>query len=233
MSRWVFTSRLGGVSQPPFDSFNLASHVGDNPDHVELNRQQLAKMLQLDRTKLFFMNQVHGSRVVVIDENSNPSQSPEADALFTTRKDVGLVTLVADCIPLLLLSTSAIAAVHVGRRGLQKEILDEVIAVFMQHGVPPNEISAQIGPAICGACYEVDEELFEEVVTQIPSTATNFRSNGKPCLDITAGLISQLESFKISWQRENVCTLHDSDHFSYRGASITGRQAGAITLMGN
>ncbi|NCV44027.1 MAG: laccase, partial [Actinobacteria bacterium] len=102
MAHTLFTSRLGGVSSPPFDSFNLAAHVGDEPVAVTRNREILAAMIGLPRNRIFFMTQVHGNVVAVIDQNSDPEVAPPADALFTTLPGVALVTLIADCTPLLL-----------------------------------------------------------------------------------------------------------------------------------
>jgi polyphenol oxidase len=129
MSRSLFTSRDGGVSSAPYESFNLATHVGDDGGAVLENRKTLARNYGLPVENLFFMNQVHGREVAIIDDNSNSSEIPTVDALFTQRRDVGLVTLVADCIPLLLHSDKAVAAVHVGRQGLVKGVFEVTLAV--------------------------------------------------------------------------------------------------------
>ena len=88
MSRSLFTSRHGGLSRSEFESFNLALHVGDDAKTVESNRDLLAKELGIKRSQLFFMNQVHGSRVVEIDESSSYLDEPEADSLFTRRSGI-------------------------------------------------------------------------------------------------------------------------------------------------
>lgn len=233
MSRFIFTSRSGGVSNAPYNSFNLAMHVGDNPAAVTQNRLQLADDFRIPATNLFFMNQVHGKKVIVIDEKSDSTFAPDADALFTTRKDVALVTLVADCIPLLLESPRAVAAVHVGRRGLALDILREVLNLFESYKIKSDEISAHIGPSICVECYEVDQDVYDEFVELVPAASSSLKSaSGKPCLDIELGLISQLNSGGIKWERLKKCTSHDDGYFSYRRDGITGRQAGVISLMG-
>ena len=231
MTRFIFTSRAGGVSVSPFATFNLASHVGDDPVAVAQNRVLLADSLGIAQNRIFFMNQVHGKQVAIIDEKSDVNQPPEADALFTKIKDVALVTLVADCIPVLMTSKGAVAAVHVGRRGLSLDIISEVLGIFESNGVGKREITAHIGPAICAKCYEVGVAVYQEVIATVPAAATSFNSqSGKPCLNIEAGLISQLESNGVKWESINRCTMHDSGYFSYRRDGITGRQAGVVTL---
>lgn len=231
MTRFVFTSRAGGVSVSPYASFNLANHVGDDPVAVAQNRVLLANLIGVAQDKIFYMNQVHGKQIAVIDEKSDANQSPDADALFTKLRDVALVTMVADCIPVLMTSKDAIAAVHVGRRGLSLDIISEVLGIFESNGVGMREITAHIGPAICAKCYEVGVDVYQEVIDKVPAAATSFNSqSGNPCLNIEAGLISQLEISGVKWESINRCTMHDSGYFSYRRDGITGRQAGVVTL---
>lgn len=231
MSRSLFTSREGGVSSAPYMSFNLATHVGDDPVLVGRNREVLARELGLPLDSLYFMNQVHGADVAVIDETSVAKDLPTVDALFTTVKGIALVTLIADCIPLLLHSAGAVAAVHVGRQGLVSGVFQETLQYFQRIGAENQEIRAELGPSICGRCYEVDQDLYDEVTSIVPHTATEFRSlSDKPSLDIQAGLISLLNQEKIQWSASSICTMHDAGYFSYRRDGVTGRQAGVIAL---
>lgn len=227
MSRSLFTSRNGGVSVAPYESFNLAVHVGDDRNAVQKNREILAKQLGIAHSDLYFMNQVHGNDVAEIAELSQPSNVPTVDALFTTVPGKYLVTLIADCIPLLLRSERAVAAVHVGRQGLVCGAFEKSLEVFNKHGIKNSEISAEMGPSICGRCYEVDSTMYEEVTTQIPATAHNTAARS---LNIEAGLISKLDAAGISWKSSGLCTLHDPGYFSYRRDGVTGRQAGVISL---
>ncbi|MBU3692152.1 MAG: peptidoglycan editing factor PgeF [Candidatus Nanopelagicaceae bacterium] len=231
MSRSVFTSREGGVSKPPFDGFNLASHVGDDSSCVKANRAELAKKIGLPLQGVFYMNQIHGAAVAEIEAGSDFSFTPSVDALFTTEKRVALVTLIADCVPLLMHSSGAVAAVHVGRKGLVAGVLQETLKVFKNHGITSSEISAEIGASICAQCYEVDIDIYDEVTKKVPEASTKILSpNGKPCLGVEAGLIALLEQQGIKWSSVNQCTVHDSGYFSYRRDGITGRQAGVIWL---
>ena len=227
MSRSLFTSRNGGVSVAPFESLNLALHVGDDPGSVTKNREILASNCGEAPTAFHFMNQVHGNDISIVTKDSSPEDVPTADALFTTIQGRFLVTLIADCIPLLLRSQRAVAAVHVGRQGLVRGVFEKTLEVFAQHNISSRDITAELGPSICGRCYEVDNQMLRDVTTQIPATAEN---TSQSCLNIEAGLVSKLESAGISWKPSGLCTLHDPGYFSYRRDGVTGRQAGVITL---
>ena len=227
MSRSLFTSRNGGVSVAPFESFNLAVHVGDDPSAVQRNREILATQLGIASSDLYFMNQIHGNDVAEVTELTPSSNVPTVDALFTTVPGKYLVTLIADCIPLLLRSDRAVAAVHVGRQGLVCGAFEKSLEVFDKHGIKTSEIKAELGPSICGRCYEVDAEMYEDVINQIPATAHNTAARS---LNIEAGLISKLDAVGISWKSSGLCTVHDPGYFSYRRDGVTGRQAGVIAL---
>ena len=116
MARALFTDRHGGQSTGPYRDFNLALHVGDDPEVVARNRSLLAASWGIPAASLRFMNQIHGSRVAVAGASDETAELPEADALFTQQSGVALVVLVADCIPLLLVSDQGVAAVHVDRK---------------------------------------------------------------------------------------------------------------------
>ena len=111
----VFTTRRNGASLAPFESLNLAQHVGDDAQTVAHNRELLAKVTG----PVQFMNQVHGDEVV---EVKTLIDDPTADAIITTVPGIALAVMVADCILLLLSSTSVVGAVHVGRRGLMNSV---------------------------------------------------------------------------------------------------------------
>jgi YfiH family protein len=227
MAQTLFTSRLGGVSTPPFDSFNLAAHVGDEPVAVRRNREILAAMIGLPRNQIFFMNQVHGNAVAVIDENSDPEIAPSADALFTTTPGFAVVTLIADCTPLLMKSEKAVAAVHIGRKGLVAEVLEATLRVFSEHGVSNQEITGEIGPSICADCYEVDLVTYREVVSRNPAAATD---ETRRCLDVAGGVAARLKGAGIEFRRSDLCVRHTPGYFSYRRDEVTGRQAGIVWL---
>lgn len=225
MIREIFTSRAGGVSAGIYESFNLAQHVGDDPERVAANRARLAKTLGLTEDRVFYMDQVHGCEIALIERSKPFSNTPKVDALITQESGTALVVLVADCIPLLIRSPFAIAAVHVGRAGLVAGIVEATIAKLQLLGAKLTEITAVIGPSICGNCYEVSAEIYLDVIARYPATATPRKLN---YLDLPVGVISILDSFEIEYSRENSCTAHGENLFSYRREGVTGRQAGVI-----
>lgn len=218
-----FTNRNGGISQAPYASFNLALHVGDDDDAVRENRNHLARAVGPSA----FMSQVHGNRVVVVDGIS-PGE-PIADALVTAEAAIALVVLVADCIPLLLWDESAgcIAVAHVGRRGLVNGITGKVLEVMVAMGAC--DLHAQLGPSICGKCYGVGREIYDEVGTLYPYARSETR-HGALALDLPGALSRELIEMGVQVTRSDICTAEDGKYFSYRRDGITGRQAGVIWL---
>jgi YfiH family protein len=221
MARTLFTGRAGGFSVGAFDSFNLGLHVNDDAETVIANRALLTQLFSLD--SLIFMNQTHGTNIVEVI--SADGVTPDADAIFTRTKGIGLAVLTADCIPLLLSSPSMIAAVHVGRRGLLAGIIQKVLTKFPE--IERNLISAEIGPSICAECYEVDLATYQQAIEVIPDLATNAQVHQ---LDLVAGARAILSSHKVSILEHRICTRENDDYFSYRRNEITGRQAGVIAL---
>lgn len=227
MAKTLFTSRMGGVSSKPYDSLNLAAHVGDNPEVVEENREILGSIIGIPRKQIFFMNQVHGNEVSIIERDSNPNFAPSADALFTTEPNFALVTLIADCTPLLLKSDRAVAAVHVGRRGLVAEVFEATLKVFHDHGITNAEITGELGPSICRDCYEVDIATYREVVSSNPESATDEK---RRCLDVSGGLQARMRRAGVRYRVSDLCVNHTPGYFSYRRDGVTGRQAGVVWL---
>ena len=216
---FIFTNRLGGVSKAPYDSANLGHHVGDDPAAVAANRSSLEAKIGMP---VAFMNQVHSDIVMVVEDNK---EQPTCDALITTNRKLAVAVMMADCIPLLLKSDVAVAAVHVGRKGLMNQIALKSIEVMRQLGA--EVIHSYIGPNICGKCYEVGDDIFEEVTSKYPITDSSARTGSKT-LDLVAGLKSDLKDTVI--QDLSSCVMEDKDSFSFRRNEITGRQAGVIWL---
>ena len=219
--KYRFTNRTGGTSTGAFASFNLGFHVNDDAEHVRANRT----LLEGEVGPLQFMSQVHGNRVAIIE--SVTDEDPTADALVTGIPGISLAVQVADCIPLLLRSARSVAAVHVGRKGLVNQVTQRTLAVMRDMG--STHIEAIIGPAICGKCYEVSQVIFNEVVTLHPAAAAQ-TSSGTLSLDLPAALRAVLLTEEVSVIDESRCTVESPDLFSYRRDSVTGRQAGIISL---
>ena len=216
-----FTNRTAGLSDGPFASLNLATHVGDTEETVAQNRL----IVHASAGPVQYMNQVHGNRIAIIEEQSD--ETPTADSLVTGIPGVTLGVLVADCIPLLLRSKEVVAAVHVGRKGLMNSITPLTLSLMREMGA--SSIEAIMGPSICGNCYEVSTEIYQEVITLHPSAAS-VTPRGTHSLDLPAALNKLLELEGIPVVNEFVCTAESPDHFSYRRDGVTGRQAGLISL---
>ena len=219
--KYRFTNRTGGVSTGAFSSLNLALHVGDDSARVLENRRILGQEVGEHQ----YMDQVHGNRVVIIEAVSD--EHPTADALVTGIPGVALAVMVADCIPLLLTSKVAVAAVHVGRKGLMNSVALGAIAAMREIGA--TQISAVIGPSICGRCYEVSQEIFDEVTAVHPAAAVT-TPKGTPSLDLPAALEKVLLAEGVSISFDRGCTVEDPTFFSYRRDGATGRQAGIVWL---
>jgi hypothetical protein len=223
MPRVFFSSRHGGASQGSYASLNLGNHVGDDSALVQSNRLALQNALSLKH--LVFMNQTHSADIVEIPDEIKAGSSPNADALMTNHKGIGLAVMVADCVPLLLASPSWVAAVHVGRVGLLSGIVEKTLARFREANSPVTE--AWIGPHICSDCYEVSSEMYEDVTQQRNALATDATRH---CLNLRAGVVEILENHSVAITDLGICTVESKDHFSYRRDGVTGRFAGVISL---
>lgn len=227
----VFTSRAGGVSAAPYDSFNLGTHVGDNPDDVAANRSRLAGILGLPADRFVWMEQLHTNTVTRVDA---PSAVPveATDALVTREKDLALCVLVADCTPVLLSDHAAgvIGAAHAGRMGARNGIVKNTVQAMVDLGAQPSRIQVLLGPAAAGASYEVPEDMAADVEKHLPGSRTT-TTRGTAGIDVRAGLVRQLLSLGVTHiDADPRDTITDDDFFSHRRDGVTGRQAGVIWM---
>ncbi len=229
--RKVFTSRVGGVSHAPYESFNLGTHVGDVPEDVAENRRRLAHSLDLSSECFVWMEQVHSNTVTVVSE-PHPDPVPTTDALVTTCPGLVLGVLVADCTPVLLSDHEAgvVAAVHAGRLGARNGIVARTVERMLALGATASHIHALLGPAAAGASYEVPRELAEDMETHLPGSKTT-TSWGTYGVDIRRGLVHQLHHLGVTAvDVDPRDTITDESFFSYRREGTTGRQAGLVWL---
>jgi len=227
--RRVVTTRAGGSSAPPYATFNLGRSVGDDPVAVVANRQRLATSLGLAPDRLVWMRQVHGAAVHVVDA---PGRLPTGDGLVTTQRRLALVALAADCVPVLLADPVAgvVGAAHAGRRGAAAGIATATLHAMTRLGGDPARIDVLLGPAVCGACYEVPAALRDEIEAALPGSATTTR-HGTPGLDLRAGLAGQLRAAGVATVVvDPACTMEDARFYSYRRDGVTGRFAGVVWL---
>ncbi len=233
-AHFAFTDRWGGVSAVPYEELNLGGAVGDDPSAVLTNRAIAAKSYEIDPAQVVWMNQVHGNDVAEVDGPWGEGPIPSVDALVTARCGLALAVLTADCTPVLLADPVAgvVAAAHAGRPGMVAGIVPATIKAMRSLGAEPARIVARTGPAVCGRCYEVPEQMRAEVATAEPA-AWSETSWGTPAVDVTAGVHAQLEAAGVrDRQRSSVCTLESADHYSYRRDRTTGRLAGYVWLDG-
>ncbi|EME61568.1 peptidoglycan editing factor PgeF [Amycolatopsis decaplanina] len=229
--RRVVTTRAGGASRAPYDTFNLGDHVGDDAGDVYANRKRLAAELGLAEDRLAWMEQVHGRTATVVD-GSETSAAEATDALVTAEPGLALVVLVADCVPLLLADVEAgvAAAVHAGRVGARVGVVPAAIEAMRSLGAEPGRTEALLGPAICGDCYEVPADMAADVEKHVPGSACKTRK-GTPGLDLRAGLWRQLADLGVGKIGVDPrCTNEDKTLFSFRRDGTTGRIAGITWL---
>ncbi|MGZ4553664.1 MAG: peptidoglycan editing factor PgeF [Mycobacteriaceae bacterium] len=227
--RRVVTTRSGGRSAAPYESFNLGDHVGDNPVAVAANRQRLAEGIGLPAERLVWMEQVHGRTVAVVD-GPQEGPVPATDALVTAVPGLALVVMAADCVPVLLADerTGVIAAAHAGRVGARIGIIGRTLEAMRSLGARTEHISALLGPAVCGRCYEVPAHMQADVEAHLPGSASRTRA-GAPALDVRAGLRRSLLAEGIAAVAQDPrCTMESAELFSHRRQAPTGRLAGVI-----
>lgn len=225
------SGRAGGASHPPYDAFNLADHVGDEPAHVAANRARLVAATGRPAGDVVWMNPIHG-RTVVRVEGGRPQRVPDCDGLVTTTPGLVLVALAADCVPVLLSDSDAgvVVAVHAGRRGVRLGVATVGVAAMVDAGAQADRIEALLGPAVCGSHYEVPADMQRDVERYAPGSAVR-TADGRPGLDLRAGLDGQLRSAGVTRiVHDPRCTFEDPALFSHRRDGTTGRQAGLIWL---
>lgn len=224
------TTRKGGVSKPPFDSFNIAYHVNDNPNDILTNRALLHEQLPCSAV---WLEQIHSNKVIEVNSKTDLNIVEQADALFTKEKNIPLAIMTADCLPILLTDKkgSQIAAIHGGWRGLAGGIINNTVACF---DCNPSDIKAWLGPAIGPERFEVGQDVIDAFSKLNINHLSGFKpqKNGKFLADIfvlAQQLLIQLGISNIS--SEQRCTYDDPELFySYRRDNQTGRMASLIWI---
>jgi YfiH family protein len=243
LGRWGvvigFSERAGGVSRAPFDSLNIASHVGDAPVSVDENRLRLLESVGLAglRAKLTMAEQVHSNTVAVVGDadagrgafaaSGRPPVSG-VDALVTCTPDVPLALCFADCVPVILVApTPAVAVAHAGWRGALGSIAGRTARELAGvAGCKTAELTAYIGPHIGSCHYEVGPEIMSQFFNTFGTVAR--ADSGGLNLDavVTASLVDAgVSTWRIA--RLGTCTAEATDRFfSYRAeGGRTGRHS--------
>ncbi|HXO78933.1 MAG TPA: peptidoglycan editing factor PgeF [Mycobacterium sp.] len=229
--RRVSTTRAGGASLPPFDTFNLGDHVGDDPAAVAANRIRLAAAIGLSPDRVVWMNQVHGDHIEVVD-GPRDTAFDDTDGLVTRTPRLALAVVSADCVPVLLADARAgvVAAVHAGRVGARDGVVARAVEVMLSVGAHEPDISVLLGPAVSGRNYEVPAAMADEVEAALPGSRTT-TSKGTPGLDLRAGIACQLRALGVSAiDIDPRCTVEDVNLFSHRRGAPTGRLASVVWM---
>ena len=221
------TTRNGGISVAPYNSFNLGSHVRDNPNHVAQNRQSLSQFLPSEPV---WLNQVHGINVI---DAANTACAPDADASYTTQKNVVCVTMTADCLPILLCDTAGtlVASIHAGWRSLCDGVIEATIAKM---GAESSQLMAWFGPAIGPNAFEVGAEVREQFIAKDAQAKLAFKQHGNKYLSNIYQIATQrLNNCGVTRiDGGNFCTYSQTDQFfSFRRDGATGRMATLIWLI--
>lgn len=229
--RVLFTDRRGGVSAPPLEELNLATHVGDDPEAVAANRALVASRIGVGSDRLVVLAAVSGGPVAMVDTDS-PGEVSGVEAIVTSAPDLAIGVIAADCVPVLLADEDAgvIGAAHAGRRGVQARIVVDTVERMQALGAEANRLRVWVGPAICGRCYEVGEDVASETRAVAPAAGST-TSWGTTALDLPRAVRAQLDECGV--EHANVfsdgrCTREDPTLYSYRRDGRTGRQASVI-----
>ncbi|WP_417233555.1 polyphenol oxidase family protein [Arthrobacter sp.] len=225
---------------------NLALHVGDRPAEVLQRRRSLEAGLGLGAGAVQFMNQTHSVLVHEVRSTASGPQDtvgggtggadavawgPDADAMVSPDGTSALAVLVADCLPVVFAATGddgglVSAVAHAGRQGLLGGILQNIVDAIVAAG--GRDLHAWIGPAVCGACYEVPAQMASEADSVMPGIAVTSRW-GTSSLDLPGAAGRLLSGLGVQVAATGVCTLEDPDYFSYRrDQQHAGRLAGIV-----
>jgi len=231
------TTRKGGVSITPYDSNNMGLHVGDDPERVKENRENLCSQLELVKAPQW-LEQVHG--VKVIDAKAD-ALVRTADGCYTRDVNQACVVMTADCLPILLCDNSGtqVAAIHCGWRSLAKGITERALKKF---NCAPQSILAYLGPTISQLHFEVGVDVLEAFfkaarnADHADAIAKSFISARRPLhfyADIYALARAELNALGVAnIYGGDYCTYTQTENFySYRRDKITGRMASLIWLV--
>lgn len=233
--RACVTTRLGDFSPAPWAGFNLGLNCEDDATRVNAAREQVRQSLGLDR--IGWLTQVHGTDIINLPAPVATSTSAsicEADASLSATPLNACAILTADCLPVLFTRTdgSAVAAAHAGWRGLA----DGILLHTLNRLAPQNEaVCAWLGPAICQACYQVDDRVRDSFLAQSPASAAAFVNDGAGHyrLSLAQAARLQLEAAGVAVTDSQLCTAcHNERFYSYRKESgKTGRFASLVWLV--
>jgi YfiH family protein len=165
------STRLGGLSQPPYSALNLGIKTGDAAAIVQANRNLFCQAAGVIADKLVTAQQVHGDRIYIVEAGDAgrgrmgyETSIPDTDALITNVAGIPLMLFFADCVPVLIADPvkKVVAVSHAGWRGTVAKIGQKTVLTMQdKFGTDPNDCLAAIGPSIGPCCYEVDKTVID------------------------------------------------------------------------
>lgn len=243
-ARHAFTTRFGGVSEGPFESLNLSSGRGDDPEAVRENYRRVAALMGAEIDDCAVTKQVHGDVVRIVtreDRHRCMSKVPyEADGIVTAEKGLPLFCFTADCVPVLLLDPeNAVAgAIHCGWRSSAADILKNAVEQMERLGARREKLRAALGPAIGRCCFETDEDVPLALTAYLRGDTEGLfekRADGKTLVDLR--LANKRRLLQLGLGEEHIdlsaeCTFCSHDkYWSHRYTKgIRGGQAACIVL---
>ena len=241
-----FFTASGGISRGVYDSLNCGYGSNDDPASIDENRQRVAAGLGFAPEKLFGLKQYHSATAILLSDaaHSARDQRPDADAYVTTRRDVALAILTADCVPVLFADRDhgVIGAAHAGWRGANGGILESTITMMRDNGAALSSIEAVIGPAIAKSSYQVGDDCRNAVTTAHPDASQFFTPDPnaaeKYLFDLPAFTAWKISRIGLTEITDLAIDTYDSANnlFSHRRATHaqlpdTGRQIAVIGLI--
>lgn len=226
--RHGFFTRKGGASSGLFAGLNCGRRSSDQSEMVLLNRARVATAMGVPPGLLATVKQVHSADVVTLKPGDDVEKIREikADGLVTSRRDVAVAVLTADCQPILLADAAAgvVGACHAGWRGALGGVIESTVAAMRALGA--SRIRAVIGPTIGQGSYEVSPEFMDEFLADDTKNERFFAGGpqGRPMFDLPAYGLMRLRRAEVEAEWSRHCTYSDPDRFfSYRRATHEGQ----------
>lgn len=206
---------------------NLSPHRPHQPERLAHARARVATATATDLDRWVTMRQVHGADVATV-EGSRGGEVRGVDAIVTRTRDLALVVMTADCVPVLIAGETSVAAAHAGWRGVVAGIVESTVARMRELDGPRARLTALVGPAIGGCCYEVGPEVIEAIDSVSPAAVTT-SVTGRPSVDLGVAVRETLAALDVRVaERRPSCTRCVPGWFSHRADPRAGRQAGLI-----
>lgn len=237
-----YTTRQGGISKPPFESFNLGLHVPDNELDVICNRKLLAEKIGMPMEKWVSGEQIHGTDIGIIDESvkgkgafSYKESLSGIDGLITNKKGILCTAFFADCVPLFFFDPNSgyIGIAHAGWKGTVNRIGEKMVKKVTELGANLETLRVAIGPCISKDVYEVDDHVIKNLTLDQKDNTAKKQRNNHYLLDLkklNVEILLQSGVLRHNIEITNYCTFRDEEMFfsHRRDHGKTGRMLGFI-----